>query len=221
MFLNFKFFFTLLLHYTYFDRNGHYRVLLKTAALPPIKAISKCTSFMRQSVLVHLSYVIVTVLIFHIWSALSFLIIGWICTYLKCWVYLLKCRVQLIYFRSWLFYIGEMRYVCCYLVLSSCTVPNFGLRVSMYMSFICNLSLLFSNMWYPSNVFDFYFLCSHDAHILLYVSRTEYVFRISWISIIVLYISYENFGLFVLRILVGNLLLLYNYKLAFIWWQWY
>jgi hypothetical protein len=62
-----------------------------------------------------------------------------------------------------------MGYVCCYLVFSSCSVSNIGLCLRMYMSLICNLSLLNLYMWHLSNVFKCFvcFLCFYNVHILV------------------------------------------------------
>jgi hypothetical protein len=70
-----------------------------------------------------------------------------------------------------LFYI---RCLCCYLVFNYCTVSNIGLYMSIYLSFICSLSLLVLCMWYFSNVFRCFpfssgFMMSTVSVILPYV----------------------------------------------------
>jgi hypothetical protein len=99
---------------------------------------------------------------------------------------------------------GDGLGVCFYLLSISCNISNIGLRVSMYVSFICNLFLLILCMWYRSNVFICYtFLSVFMTSIVSVIFPYVYLVFSMWFE-------YPEFPLLLLIACICSLYLVWN-----------
>jgi hypothetical protein len=87
---------------------------------------------------------------------------------------------------------------CCYLLFNSCITSNIELWVSMYVSFICSLSLLILHIWYFTSVFRcFPFFCFQNfhgvSHTPICMSHIQHMVWIPGTAVITSYFLYMLF----------------------------